>query len=120
MRKQFLLITVLSYFLICFSFCKKKTDEIPVDVLKQKEMIAVLTDVQVAEAALSQRAMNANAGGQSYTSAYYKYIFTKYKITPDQFKRSMEWYSRHPEVLDKIYEQVINHLSKKQSEVTNK
>ena len=81
-------------------------------------MIAVLTDVQIAEAAITQQTINGKFGAD-YTASYYKFVFQKNKITAGQYKRSLDWYAQHPEILDKVYEEVINRLSKKQSEVAN-
>jgi len=114
----YFLITLLPYFLISFSACKKKSVEIPADVLKKNEMIAILTDVQIAEAAITLHTTT-GSNGADFTASYYKYIFNKHKITAVKYKRSMDWYAQHPELLDKVYEEVINQLSKKQSEVAN-
>lgn len=111
-------IIAILYFHFSLLSCRKKSVEIPADVLKQQEMIAVLVDVQIAEAALTQRAVTGTSL-QSYTASYYKDVFEKHKITPQKYIRSMGWYTRHPELMNKIYEEVINRLSAKQSEVTN-
>lgn len=81
-------------------------------------MIALLTDVQIAEAALTQQA-TIGKNASDFTASYYKFVFEKHKITSAKYKHSMDWYSQHPELLDKVYEEVINQLSKKQSEVAN-
>ncbi len=112
------LIPLFLCFLISMSACKKKQVEIPADVLKKEEMVAVLTDVQIAEAAINKQTEVGNFG-PDYTAAYYNFIFSKHKITVDIYRKSMEWYTQHPELLDKVYEEVIIELSKKQSEVAN-
>lgn len=116
--KKLFLFNIIFLLVISFTSCKKKQVEIPVDILKQKEMIAVLADVQIAEAALTQQATKGKLASD-YTASYYKFVFEKHKITSQEFKRSMNWYTLHPDMLDKVYEEVINQLSKKQSEVAN-
>ena len=89
--RKLLLISLLPYFLISITACKKKSVEIPIDVMKKKEMVAVLTDVQIAEAAINKQTEQGKFGAD-YTAAYYKFIFKKNKITEAQYKRSMDWY----------------------------
>ena len=50
---------------------------------------------------------------------YYKYIFIKYKISYGQLMKSWTYYSAHPEMLSKVYDEVITELSKKQAAVSD-
>lgn len=119
MKKTLFIFSVLTCLVFAFSSCKKKTTEIPADIFKQDTMISIMVDVQIAEAAILQKENSGIVGGD-YSISYYKYIFEKHKIKREQFVKSMDWYAKHPELLKKIYENVIIELSKKQSEVTSK
>lgn len=46
----------------------------------------------------------------------YIFIFNKYKVSEEEFEYSLEYYSRNPEDLERIYDEVIIKLTEKQSE----
>ena len=46
---------------------------------------------------------------------YVESVFKKYGITQAQFDSSMVWFSRNPEVLGKIYENIVNRLKAEQT-----
>lgn len=97
--------------------CSKKKVVVPDDVLKSEKMIAILTDMEIAEAASTQHVTRGDSS--NYDAAYMKFVFEKNKVQSKDFVYSMDWYAAHPEFLKKIYEEVVNDLSKKQSEVAN-
>ena len=49
-----------------------------------------------------------------------EFIFKTHHITKQSYDNSMAFYTLHPEILNEIYEEVINELSKKQSEAERK
>lgn len=46
----------------------------------------------------------------------YIFLFNKYKVTEEEFEYSLEFYSRNPDDLEKLYDEVIVKLTEKQSE----
>jgi hypothetical protein len=112
---------LLFYFLIFISAttlsCSKKKVVVPENVIKEDKMIVVLTDLEIAEASSAQHIIRGDS--VNYTAAYLKFVFEKNKVKPEDFTYSMDWYAAHPEFQKKIYEEVVNNLSKKQSEVAN-
>ena len=75
-------------------------------------MSAILTDIHLAEAEI-------NLGVSDSTSKEknnFEKIFKKHSITKQQYDVSLTFYIDHPELLDKIYEDVLNELSKMQGE----
>ena len=102
---------------IIFS-CNKPKTVIPAGVLTEKEMIPVLTDVHIAQAA-------ATAFDPKDTSAYtmdelLDAILRNHHIERTVYDSSISFYTRHPELMKAMYDEVINELSKKQGEVTSK
>ncbi len=78
--------------------------------LPQKEMQKILLDINLAEAYSINAKDSLHKGNIKNTdslSAYYKIIFDHYKITPQQFNNSLEWYKSHPEELDSVYNKMI-------------
>ena len=103
---QKVLLVVIS--ILLFSGCKKEgaSDE----HLPAKLMQKVMMDVNLAETYCTHVQDNVHHGSMKNTdslSAYYKTIFSHYKITQEQFYNSMEWYKQHPEELDSVYARMI-------------
>lgn len=79
-------------------------------------MEAVLFDIQVAEsysALLNQDSLHrTNVKNIDSLSFYYQMIFDRHHITQEEFTKSMEWYTQHPEELEKIYAHLLTKLEK--------
>ena len=108
------------WLIFCFFFlfsCKPKEAKIPAGILPKEQMVSVLTDVHLAEAALTLNTKNDSAA--LVAAGYYNFIYQSHRITKKQFDESLDFYTKHPELLEKIYEEVINELSKKQAEAVN-
>jgi hypothetical protein len=104
----FILIWLMAY------SCTKPTVEIPKDILHKEEMIAVLADVHIAQAAA---AMYQTSDSTRYSLPdLMKSVLKIHHITQAQYDSSVVFYSKHPEVMEVIYDSVITVLSRKQSE----
>jgi hypothetical protein len=115
------------YFFICiigfllvigFSSCSKKEVQIPKDILSRQELVPVLVDMHLAQAALG---INQLTDSTRYSMKdYSSYIFKSHHTTKEKYEQTLAFYTAHPELLDEIYSEVINELSKKQSETQRK
>ncbi len=94
--------------------CSKKSVEIPKDVLSKEQLIPVLVDIHLAQSAMGINQLTDTS--RFSMNDYSAYIFTTHHITKKQYDKSMGFYTLHPELLDGIYQEVINELSKKQGE----
>ncbi len=83
--------------LILLSGCSMR----PWGVLSHDEMVAVLLDVHVAEAAM--KIVDSRAK-RIEKQEYYNQVFEKHNITKRQFDKSLDWYARHPKLLVEIYD----------------
>lgn len=106
---------------ICFSSfgCKKKHSAIPSGIIKKETMINIMVDVNLIEATLRVKQSLYNKDS-SYVKDYYDLVFKKYNITKEQFNNSLKYYSKHPDKFGEIYDEVINKLSRLQSEENSK
>jgi hypothetical protein len=115
MKKQFLFLAC------CFFLASCLSDEvkIPEGVIPRDQMVAVLADVQIAESVMSYKD---SRGDITISKApdYYQFIFSKYHITEKQFRKSFTFYSGQIEMMDKIYEDVIIEISKRQALIPGK
>jgi len=98
--------------------CSKPKPEIPKGVLTQKEMVPVLVDIHIAQAATGLY----NAGDTSLfkMNDYLPYILSIHHIDKAVYDSSVSFYTLHPEIMEQLYDEVINELSKKQGEVSSK
>lgn len=97
--------------------CSKKNIAIPHDVIPMKQMIEVMTDVHLAEAA--KDAPTADNKSKHTIEEYYAFIFDKYHITKDQFQHSFNFYKSNPELMEEIYAEVLTRLSELQAKPGN-
>lgn len=91
-------------------------DSKPSDVLSKSELTDVLFDIHKAEATVSVSATYRTATDKQQ---YYNNVFDKWGITKDVFDRSLEWYSKKPEVLLEIYDTIRVRADELQTSVEN-
>jgi hypothetical protein len=105
-------------FILLFSSCslEQKEISIPDYVITQDSMAHILADVHIQEAMMNQysqegRHMKMNPVKQ------YQLIFDKYNISKERYDSSYQFYLDNPSLLNKIYENVVIELTKKQAEI---
>ncbi len=104
--------------LFFFTSCSKKSIDIPKNILTKTEMVPVLVDIHLAQAVVG---INQRSDSLRYTLNDYSFsIFKLHHITREKYDSSLQFYTSHPELLEEIYAEVINELSKKQSEAERK
>lgn len=86
----------------------------PWGILSRSEMIAVLLDVHIAEAAMKVVDTSAK---RIEKQEYYNTVFAKHNTTKEQFDKSLDWYARHPKVLVEIYDDVKKEAERLQDRV---
>ncbi len=97
--------------LLCAS-CNSIINSKPKDTLSEKQMIDILVDIHLTEAAL--RIANDSSFKPDDTIQMrirFAQVFEKNNVSPDDFNVSLTYYLEHIEELDKIYVQVINRLT---------
>jgi hypothetical protein len=95
--------------------CKPKKEEVkpPANVLTEEQFITVLVDSYLAEGASGINVKNVT--GEKFDSAYAFNPAKDNNIDKATFDSSIAFYSKHPEVLKRIYEKVLEQLSRKQA-----
>jgi hypothetical protein len=101
-----------------FFSCSRKPVNIPETVLSREEMVSVLVDIHLAQALVGINQFNDSL--HYNLSDYLSSVFQMHHLTREKYARSLEFYTDHPELLDEMYADVINELSKKQSETSGK
>ncbi|WP_255696405.1 DUF4296 domain-containing protein [Solitalea lacus] len=87
----------------------------PSDLIPKEKMKNILMDMHLVESR-SFRISNSDSA-KRVTKASYQFIFKKYKIDTAQLRSSLEYYLSEPELLDNMYEQMIDSLSKRQTKL---
>jgi hypothetical protein len=108
-------VTIFFLFTSCYHENKPETAK-PEHLLSRKEMVQVITDLQIAEGAISYHRMNKTLTDEMSTR-YYQMIFDEYHITHRILKDNLRYYNASPEKMEKIMEDVLANLSKLQAEV---
>ncbi|MFN4233689.1 MAG: DUF4296 domain-containing protein [Bacteroidia bacterium] len=105
-------------FILLTTSCSLEQKEISVPdyVISKDSMVLILTDVHIQESMINQysqegRHMKMNPVKQ------YQLIFDKFNITKERYDTSYQFYLDNPALLNKIYENVVIELTKKQAEI---
>lgn len=97
---------------------EEKQVAVPSDILPKEKMAQVITGIHIAEAEANMQKLPdlpaLQAGSASTEKSSFENIFKKHKITKEQYEKSLSFYIDHPELLDQVYEKVLNELSKMQ------
>jgi hypothetical protein len=111
MRKILVLITILG--LLIFS-CGTPKEKTPDNLLPPDSMVSILVDVHLAEAAANVTRLS---DVQSFKAqSLYPAIFKSHQTDSTTFHSSFNYYLKHPEKLEAIYDKVLNELSRRESE----
>ena len=100
--------------LLSLSGCHGPKDEKPTDLIPEELMIDILTDIHVSDAIVDNK-YGTQRPDLPLTNALYSQIYKNYKISAVRYRSSYKYYEAHPELMDKMYTQVITELSKKQA-----
>ena len=115
MQKKILIFACLLF----FSCSGKKAIVIPDNILSKQKMVEVMLDVHLLEASMSLNATSIDKNNPANPTADFD-VLKKNKISKKQYNESFDYYTQHPELLNEVYQLVLNDLSKMQAEVLNK
>jgi hypothetical protein len=95
--------------LVCM-LCVSCKDRVPGQYPNKSIMVDILTDLHLAEATISHEKPVDKPKGGDYRG-YYKTVLDKYGLTKNQFDSALAWYTAHPSIYLKVYDDVIARLS---------
>ena len=105
-------VIVLLSFILLFGLaqCSEKKPE---KVLSEAEMVAILTDIYLAEEKVSRLAIRYDS--MKVVFPYFEErIYAKYGVSDSLLTHSFQYYLQHPDKLDGIYTAVIDSLNLKE------
>lgn len=97
-------------FLLALVSCGAPTDvAIPKGTIPDSIMVKILTDFHLVEGAkVGNKIMGDTIRATVYTAKVYK----KYGITENEFEKNFRFYTSNPDLMEGIYEKVIENLNK--------
>ena len=108
-----LALTLLLFVLV--SACGSKDKSLmPRRLLNEKEMTAILADVQILEADINYR-KSKGENVEGVAKDYYRQLFEHYEITDSIFDQNLRYYTEQPAVLERIMDSVVQRLTMDQS-----
>jgi hypothetical protein len=81
----------------------------PKVLVSQETLTEILKEVHLIEAAMNMRRNNGQEFDQQ-KNALYDMLFTHYAITPQLLEENLLFYNQRPEVMEKVYQNVIDSL----------
>ena len=107
-----IIILLLSILLLA---CTAPKTEIPTEILSETEFASILKEIHVAEAAFELNKSKGLENAKNTLANSYQSIYKKYDITDSTFSKSLEYYAKHPEILEEIYSTVLEQLTEDRS-----
>lgn len=74
-------------------------------------MQGIIQDIHYAQTEVSLKSINPDSTNK-VTVAYYRRIFRLHHVTAQQFLNSFDYYTEHPDMMDEMYQNMINDLTK--------
>lgn len=113
------LLTLIALVLILFSCREKAAEDLPPsNLIPLEEFSLVMTDVQLMEATFNQK-MFREDDPRVLMARFYEQIFEKHGINRAAFDSSYNYYADRPKDMMRVYELVINELSKQEEGVNS-
>ncbi len=105
--------------LIFLSGCNQSKTPETNGIIPSDSLVMILSDIQLIESALYVK-QNEGKDIRSYSDYYYRYLYSKYHTSSEKIRESLRYYQENPEKLESIYKNVLDSLSRKQSETGSK
>ena len=103
-----IILTILSVLLLA---CSSPKTKIPTGILSETEFANILKEVHLAEAAFELNKNTELLNPRNNLANSYQSIYNKYDIDASTFSKSLNYYAKHPEILEKIYSAVLEQLT---------
>jgi len=100
------------FFSLLLFCCACNSNRIPDNIIQPDRMTNLLTEIHIADGSM-YNTMQIPDSLYKYGTAKYLLVFRTFHTDSLQFKKSMKYYSRKPDLLAKMYEQVATNLKQK-------
>lgn len=100
--------------------CSKGPVEKPQKLLQENQMVKMLVDIHMAEAAFNTRRHRDSIIGKSSSTDFYYSILDKYSVADSVFEQSLVYYASYPRRFERMYRKVMNELSEMDQEFSGR
>jgi hypothetical protein len=108
----------LSFALLCFSLICCKSKAVPETLIQPDKMKKILYDIHIVDGYIST--IQNPDSGKKVSAAFYKGIYTKFKVDSALYTKSMDYYYNHPDVLTEMYDDIKADLQKTKTALEKK
>lgn len=105
-------VTIFSLIMLTAIACQNKGDN--GDIMSKESMVRHLIDLHIAEAEVQNLRLKRDSTEKVF-KIYEKYLLDKNDLTDSIFIRSYNYYLKHPEEMESIYEAVVDSISVRSS-----
>ena len=95
--------------------CYNPEVEIPENILSETVFENILKEIHLSEGAFELNKTKNMQNAKLTLANNYTSIYSKYKISSIDFENTLNYYSQHPEKLEKIYSAVLEELNEERS-----
>lgn len=92
-------------------------EEIPAEVIAKDKMVEVMTEIELTQALIRLKNSTQDTINEQQL---FNEVYTAFDISENKFNTSLEYYCKDPKLLMNMYIQVMENLTKKQSEQQRK
>ena len=110
---------IILFFSVLLFSVSCKNDSTPPGVLEKPQMLSLMTDIHVTDGELYNVAQQPDSLYR-YATDRYRLLFKRHHITENQFKKSLEYYSRQPEVIQEMYDTLAVIVQRKTDSLNKK
>ncbi|MBK7148459.1 MAG: DUF4296 domain-containing protein [Bacteroidetes bacterium] len=110
--KQFIVL-----FFVLLMACKSEVAELPDGILPPDKMKVILADIHLADA-LAETKAEAGLSEKMLNDKYYEQIFADRNVSQAAFYTSYKYYETHPEWMNKLYDDVLTEMSRKEEKIS--
>jgi hypothetical protein len=105
-----ILLLLFSFMLASSVGCSKKTEITGKDFIPRDELVDLLVDLHLVDGITNDRKFYRNYEGVDSVDLLGP-ILEKYQVSKQMFDTTMYQYSRHPEIFDQVYNEVLTKLN---------
>lgn len=103
-------------FLFVFAFYSCNRQQVPENVIPFDDMVDIIVDIHITDGIVTTSKIRRQLIANDSTN-FYNAIFDNYSYTRKDFDTSLYYYSKNINQYDLIYDEVLNRLSKIESEL---
>lgn len=104
---------------ILLAACRSEMPEIPRGVIAPDKMETILADMHITDAVAETKAQ-AGMNERLLTEEYHEQIFKNHGVTREEFIKSYKFYEANPKWLNKMYDHILDAVSKREEAVGKK